>query len=314
MENGVVRVPIKIRKAVQFEHCTCRKIGTIAVEGETCWHKVNHTNEQGYMEWLSEIDLAVPNYFVYSKDSESLIMYCLSRNIPVVVETEVVLPDHLMKAMMAVPHCAVHISLFALEESDRKLISKNCSPMRELAKMSAVLKTWKVVTRLRINCLPHLVPLYDYCEIFDLFRNYTNHAFIHIHNVSDEYLQANKENWNLLSLFSLDRFKQIYSADVPTRSWVLRPSLYKRWVKVISEYAQHKKVHINIPDTDWSENRVRLFGNSTDKVDNPDKVLGLRRYVYQKTDGKFAKYDSRGEEPLREDLNITCSYCKGSFY
>lgn len=311
--NDVIRVPIKIRKPIQKEMCTCRGIGSIAVEGDTCWHKVAPNNNlESYKEWLDEIGIAVPNYFVYSEDMEPLIRECLWRRIPVVVETTRVLPSDLMQAMIDVPHCAVHISLSALETNDRELLGENVSSLHDLVKMSSFLKTWKVVTRLRINCLPHLVSLYDYCEILDLFRNYTTHAFIHFPRISDEWLCAHTETMRKFPRFK--QYKRIYQADVLARSWALKQSIFKKWVKVITEYAEHKKIRLQICDTDWSENRVRLTGNTPDKEVEVEKVLGLRKYIYLKIEGAFVKYDNRSKEPIDESLVTHCSYCGNTFY
>ena len=307
MEQGIVRVPIKIREPIQLDYCDCRGIGTVAVEGDTCWYKLDNINVEQYHQFMEEVDVMLPCYIRYSEYNEPLIYACLASGIPVIVETDRILPEKLVDTLIRVPHCAVHLKMNALENLDRKILGENPSPIRSLVKMCSHLKAWKVDTRLHIECVPHLVHLYDYCELFDVFKNCVSHSFIHIHDISDEYLKENKNKWSALSHFSMSNFKQIYNPEIATRSWSLKPSVHKKWVKTISEYARSKKVRCVFPDTPWSENRVRMVGES------PQTTLGLRRYVYLREESGFVKQEAKDSFVFPSELNTSCGVCGGQF-
>ena len=307
MEQGIVRVPIKIREPIQLDYCDCKGVGTVAVEGDTCWYKLDNLTVKEYQKWFEEVDVMLPCYIKYTKDAEGLIYACLNNNIPVILETDSVLPKNLMDALIRVPHCAVHLRMNALENLDRKILGENPSAITDLVKMCSHLKAWKVDTRLHMECVPHLVHLYDYCEMFDVFKNCVSHSFIHIHDITDEYLNENRNRWSALSHFSMSNLKQIYIPEVSTRSWSLKPSVHKKWVKTISEYAKSKKVRCVFPDTNWSENRVRMTGES------PQLTLGLRRYVYIKEESGIVKHEAKDSYTFPNDLNTSCNVCGGQF-
>lgn len=300
----VIRKPIKIRKPIQAEHCSCWNTKVFSVDSSPFLVVVDALSLSELVDFLDTIDQSTGLYFKepLNEEGEQKVMLALSKKLPVTIKTSSVLSNHILEAMTKVPHSSIHAEVNFLDTSLGNKIYPEVDSIQDIRDMLYYAKTYKVFTVLSIRYQPHLVPKLDILEIIDMLKNQVSHLTLDMTGVDDkEFHLKHKSRWEALVPNSIDNFRKYYSPDVSTRSWELRPKFKKEFLKDIKLFIKPRKIGMEILEEFDNGNRIRHI--SRDKSSGLSMLpLGMRPFWYQKVEGVFEK--------MEEAPNQQCSSCQ----
>lgn len=285
----VVRVPIKLRKSVHKEFCSCWGIKVLSILSVPHLFSVDNLSDEQVVEFLDSTDVAVPVYFSsYTEDHNFRINQFLSRKIPVVIKTNSVIPSDILRKMKEVPHSGIHVSINFLDDLIKNRLEGGGSSIDSIREMLFLAKSWKIFSILTVDYQPHLVPKLDLFEIIDEIKNFIPHVIINFPSIDDEHLLDNKHKWEALAPSSMERFKQFYMADVPTRTWMIRDRYKEDILETLQEFVKNRKITLEVVgDYCDSSNRVRYAPSGLSKL-----PLGVRPFFYKKEGIEFLEVPS----------------------
>ncbi len=248
------------------------------------------SNEQ-MLDFLDTSNAGIPVYFEeYKEEHDAKIAMVLAKGLPVTVKTNKTLPHWMLEAFQKVPHCGIHASINFLEGSIKDVLEPDASDIFDLREMLALAKSWKIFTSLSIDYLPHLANRLDIYEIVTVIKNYVSHIWLHCPSIPDEYYHDYKSMWEALKPSSLEKFKQYYAAEVPTRMWTIKTRHMSEFTSELTEFLKGKKVSLETYSNssyENSDNRVRYVSSGLTKL-----PLGIRPFFYEKDNGIFREVES----------------------
>lgn len=299
MRTPVTRVPIKLRQPIHKDFCKCWGIQVFSIEGIPQFiNGDKFTSPVHLMEFLDEVTECLPIHFEYHDSSvDRMIGLCISRGIPVVVKTNKVLPQHILSELRKVPHSGIQISINFLDGLMRNRLERGASEVEDIWQMISLAKSWKIFVTLVVEHHPHLVSKLDLFEIISMVKNYISHILISYPSFSDDSFHELKGRWESLSYGSSERFKQCYMANVPTRTWVIRPKYKEDMTASLVEFLKTKKIGLEVLSGDYNEDRIRHMNSGIS-----DLPLGIRPFFYGKDGDIFREIESVE--------GSTCSKCE----
>lgn len=286
--TDIIRVPIKIRKAIQKDYCSCWGTKVFSVDDVPFLTIVDDVPIETLAEMLNTLDSSTGFYIQkpLNKETEQKVLMILSHKLPVTINTSKVLPDHIIEAMTTVPHSSIHASINFLDYSTGNKIEP-ADTIDDIRDMLYYAKNHKVFTVLSIKYYPHLVPKLDLFEVVDRVKNQVSHIVMEFPEITDEiYYTHYKTLWEALVPNSLELFRKYYQANVLKRSWEIKPKYIKEFMKDMQLFIKPKKLGMEVMENFESDNRIRhkLSG----MVELP---LGMRPFWYKKVDDVFEKVE-----------------------
>lgn len=307
MRTPVTRVPIKLRKPIHKDFCSCWGTQTFAIDGIPQYINGDKFTHVMYLhDFLSSTPACLPIHFTYHDSSvDTMIGLCISMKIPVVVKTNQVLPTYILEELRKVPHSGIQVSINFLDGLIKNRLEDNASDTFSIREMISLAKSWKIFVSLAVEHQPHLTSKLDLFEIVDNVKNYVSHILISYPDFTDVYFHEVKAIWESLSYGSAERFRQYYMPHVPTRTWAIRPRYRDDIISSLSEYLKGKKIGLEIVEHKlkhvYPETRIRHI--STGLSDLP---LGIRPFFYEKSEEGFVKVESLE--------GFTCEKCEKSIF
>jgi hypothetical protein len=294
----IERVPIKIRKPIHKEFCSCWNSKVLSITGVPYLVMGDDLSIEELSEMLDSLEASVGFFFAnHISESKDKIMLVLSKKLPVTIRTKCVLPTDMIDALRAVPHSSIQVSINFLDEFLRSRLEPESSDLFDLREMMSLAKSYKIFVVLVMDYVPHLVSKLDLYEIVDMTKNYISHMMLRYPEVRDEDLYSrHRSEWEALKPSYSDLFKQFYVANVPCRTWNIRPKYEKILTKELQDYLKPKKVGLEVSNWWVSHNRVRHEVSGL-----CDLPMGMRHFYYQKEDGVFVK--------VPEMLEQICKTC-----
>lgn len=294
----IVRIPIKIRKPIYKEFCDCWNTKVFSIKGVPYFILGDSLSMRELVKMLDSLDQGIGFYFSDNINKcKEKVLYVLSKGLPVTIKTNCVLPTEVVDALRSVPHSAIHISINFLDKSLRKRLEPESSDLFDLREMMFLSKSYKIFVVVVMNYQPHLVSKLDLYEIIDMTKNHIAHMMIKFPNIKDEEYHTYKNQWESLNTSSLEKFRQFYVADVPSRSWDIRHKYQKTIIQELQTYLKPKKINLEIINSWETNDRVRH-----DVSGLSDLPTGMRPFFYHKDGDMFV----RAHEPLDQVCN-TCS-------
>lgn len=287
---NVKRVPIKIRKPIQRDFCQCYDLSVLLVDGEPGLVVGDRLSYTDMVRYLDTVEITTPIFFSTYFGNEDKIKACISRKLPVGVNTYTVLSDKVVDALAEIPHCSIHISIDLVEDFTMNPIPDSSSGAVLLREMMHLAKSRKIFLSLNIPFFPYISPRLDLLEAVDMYKNLVDNVSISFPDISDELFRSNKAMWEHYAVGCTDRLKAMYVADVPSRSWKIRDRYKQDTVSAIVTFLKSKKLPIEIIDDDVSVNRIRRVSSGFSEF-----PLGMRSALYSKVDGFFTRADHRSE-------------------
>jgi DNA repair photolyase len=238
---------------------------------------------------LTEMPAMLPVHLTYKEDQVFSLKLgmLIARGVPVVVKTNRVLNQWVLSELRKVPHSGIQLSIKFLDDTMRNRLERGASAISDLREMISLAKSWKIFISLSIDYLPHLVSKLDLYEMVDMVKNYTSHILIKYPAITDELFYEAKTGWEALKHGSTEKFKQYFIAQVPTRTWVVRPRYKEEITKGLSEFLRGKKITLEVLDEYEETDRIRHMASGLS-----DLPLGIRPFSYENVEGIFKKTDS----------------------
>ncbi len=296
LRTPVTRVPIKLRKPIHRDFCKCWGVQTFAIEGVPQFINGDNsfTSAEQLIDFLDSTPVCLPIHFTYEDDSVGILIgLATSRKVPVVVKTNRVLPDYILDELRKVPHSGIQVSINFLDDLMRNRLEEGASDIFSLRQMLFLAKSWKIFTGLHVDYQPHLVSKLDLYEIITMVKNCVSHMEITFPDLSDELFYEMKSRWESLKTSSVEKFKQYYIADVPTRTWTVRSRFKEELLSGLVEYLKDKKVSIEVME----HHKKYMHGSLEDRVRHMTSGLsnlpfGIRPFFYEKDEDVFKEVES----------------------
>ena len=282
----IERVPIKIRKPIHKEFCSCWNTQVLSITGVPYLIMGDDLSLDELHKLLDTLDTTTGFFFSeHISKSREKIMLVLSKKLPVTVRTKCALPTDMIDALRGVPHSSIQVSINFLDDFLRNRLEPESSDLFDLREMMSIAKSYKIFVVLMMDYMPHLSSKLDLYEVIDMTKNYVSHMLLRFPSVRDEDLyDTYRTQWEALKPHYSDIFKQYYVANVPYRTWEIRPKYKKALTKELQEYLKPKKVGLEVTDLWYSKNRVRQVASGLCEL-----PMGMRHFYYKKEDGVFTK-------------------------
>ena len=278
----IVRVPVKLRKPIHKDFCSCWSISVFSIGGTPQFILGDNMTTEQLIDFLDSTDECLPIFFKEPTEKcEQKAWIALSRKVPVTIRTNKVLPNSILELMRSVPHSGIQVSMNFLDETMRERLETGSSEVKDLREMLFLAKAWKIFTSLSIEHKPHLVSKLDLLEIVELTKNHVSHILLHFPEIWDEEYLDHKYGWEALKPSSVETFKKYYTPNVPTRSWRVKENHKDDIVKVMLQFIKNRKLTLEVVGN-WEGQRIRHINSGHSKL-----PLGIRPFFYKKENGLF---------------------------
>ena len=291
MVETIVRTPI-LR---QF--CQCNDISVMAIDGRPVLAPLDHLSAQEIDEYLKTATVFTAAYLMYLDEDKLEVL--AKYGIPVYAGVTKGDVGHLIPHLSQVEGSEVWFSIGVSNDIVRELYTpKFPSPLTLRGAMDAF-KSHKIPITAALPYNPGLMRRVDLYETIEMIRNYVSHLVIQFHDVGDDELQRSKTHWETAVPHSIDRFKKAYEADVPNRSWKVKPRFKRELIAAIKDFVG-KTMTVSVGGAHWSSpGRIRYV---PDEVG--DFVWGSKVPLLKRKGSVFVR-DKNITEPPCEHCGLT---------
>lgn len=292
VRTPVSRIPIKIRKSIVRDFCSCWGLTVLAIDGLPHLVIGDGASHSDIKNFLDSVDCCTGFYFSEpEEDCASKISLVSEYGLPITLRTDKRITDGMMAILASLPHSAIHVSM----ESSRNFLPFSVRLMLSEA------KSLKVVSAVQIEYKPHLTKKLNLLDSLDSVKNYISHVLVSYPDIDDIEYNRVKSQWEQVSPGAVESFKHYYMPDVHSRSWTLKPRYRQEITSMMDDYLKPRKVTLEVVgDSKASSNRVRL-----DYAGLSSNPLGMRPFLYKKEDGRFVEtHNFEGHTCPKCNLNI----------
>ena len=255
--------------------CTCYDQNVISIEGKP--QSISLTTEHA-LWMLQDVDCILPIRLQDTPDIRELTRLA-SYKVPlhVMIGDDVGYGYKVIELLRNIPH-----SIMITEITS----DTNYSELREMLHLA---KSHKIMITIVINYQPHITRKVDIFSMIEQVKNYVSHALIMVPTrISDEDIYSSKES------YSASRLRKAYTADIPSRYWLLNKTALAPVVSDIEKYLKDRKI-----SCDWLDLDAPHIKGKTRYESNTGKSLplGIRTFTYVKDNSIGTFVETEVSEP-----------------
>ncbi len=274
--TSILREPIKIRKAIVRDFCSCWGMKVLSVDGLPHLLIADGVPDINIGGFLNSVDDCIGFYI--SEDEEvgmSKVRMLAGFGLPVMYGIRDCISMEMVETLSIVAHSSIQINA----NSDSWVIPW------ELRETLAYAKDYKVSSMLNLEYLPHLTKRLDLYENLEKVRNIVKHVVVHFPVVPDDEFNQKKPTWEDECQGSVALFKHYYMPDVPSRSWVIKPRYQQELISELREFLSLRKITLEVVgDQLVTEARVKTADQGYSKY-----PMGMRSFFYTKEGVNFVQ-------------------------
>jgi hypothetical protein len=301
LRTPIKRAPIKLRKSIHQDFCTCWGIKVFSIDGVPYLVIGDGVPLEQLKQYLDTIETCVGVYFSEPLcDCTQKVTKCLQYGLPVTLRTSEVVPMEILELMREVPHSAIHISIDPLILSLGSSLGNNLGKVKPLREMMFLAKSWKIFVGICVEYRPLVMKKLDLYEVINLARNQASHLSVSFPAIADDDYHLNKSKWDDVYPGSSTRLKKFYTAEVSTRSWRVNSVFRKEFLSGLTSYLKERKMTLEVFEDDTNVDRIRHLSSGICNT-----VTGMKAFFYEKYEGEFTE--------VSNIENCVCPRCKKIF-
>lgn len=279
------RVPVKLRKPIQKDYCSCHGFKVISCDSFPYYLYDMFRDARSLEDSLDKLKKACTVMIQNSGNINEKIYSVLEFGLPFSILTSSILTNTTVELTKKSSHCSVYYKINIQD------LIKNPSSFDRLREQMFHLKSWKVTPILLVHYAPHLSGLIEVLDLIDSVKNCCSHICIEFCEYLDSSLESEKSQWEVYSRKSIEDFRKMYYPNVSDRTWKIKDTYKSEHLSKISEFCKPKKVGCDeFPSIRNTMKRVRHSRLTSCAV-----PFGMRPYIFEKQDNKF-KHVSYSQE------------------
>lgn len=280
-EELIKRVPIKLRNSIKRDYCTCWG-SIITSEGLVHFMQGDDIFLKQLVTMNDVVKIMPAIGFMSINKNIDKIRFCLSHRLPIILFTDELISDDIIKGMKQIPKCSVFVNLNNVLKE--KSLHDKLEHVARLQENMALCKKYWIYVGAYVSYNLLAVRKLDLYEIIDKIKNQISQLFLDFTIITDEYYVKNMKKFDSVKCIRFG-IKTYYTPVVQNRCWIITEQARELLVEEIEQYLKYRGIKLKLVDIDnLGKNHREYLTESSDNLFGaaPGLYTKLRRHLTHK--------------------------------